>query len=455
MSYQEALLVLDQLEQMGTKRKPKLALLEAKKDNEDLQTMFLRAYDWEETFGLRVKFFKLDDVISQRTKPLFGSAAKDTTSPWNAFNLLLNKYRDRLLTGKAAKDAWGQLALRLSDRERVWFSRIINRDLKIGIDRTTIEKVWPDLIRPFGVQLAREVIDKDGVNVMDSIPNEKDPWMQWPVLLEPKLDGMRVVIEYDPKGPTCTAFSREGHVLPYVQDIMDSLAEYLVQHLDEPFWIDTEAFYKDWNTTLSLVKKEEISAEERSKLVFHCFDMPHTLKLDERPLRVRRLMLFLLFKQTAKRKETFAGHPNFAVLTNAKAENMEELFVVYNKQLDDGHEGCMVKFLESPYRAKRTNAWLKLKPTITVDAEIVGFEAGDVATKNEHRLGAFVVRRGDTGEVCRVGGGFSDAKRDEFWQNRDELLGKIIEFKEQGARGSVAKASFPRFVRLRLDREKL
>ena len=45
-----------------------------------------------------------------------------------------------------------------------------------------------------------------------------------------------------------------------------------------------------------------------------------------------------------------------------------------------------------------------------------------------------------------------DKQRRELWAKREELVGMVAEFKMQKDEQSIAKARFPRFVRLRADR---
>ena len=118
----------------------------------------------------------------------------------------------------------------------------------------------------------------------------------------------------------------------------------------------------------------------------------------------------------------------------------------------EGYEGIMIKDLDAPYECKRTKSWLKWKPTITVDLTISDFEEG--TGRNSGRLGAIVCEGVDDERNIRVnvGSGFSDTNRDEYWNNRDRLLGCVVEVQAdavtQNQDGSYS-LRFPRFVRFR------
>jgi DNA ligase-1 len=120
--------------------------------------------------------------------------------------------------------------------------------------------------------------------------------------------------------------------------------------------------------------------------------------------------------------------------------------------VEQGYEGIMIKNLDAPYICKRSDSWMKWKPTITVDLTIVGFEEG--TGRNVGRLGAIIYEGIDNERNIRVnvGTGYSDKDRDEFWTARDRLLGVIGEVEAdavtQNQDGSYS-LRFPRHKRFR------
>ena len=118
----------------------------------------------------------------------------------------------------------------------------------------------------------------------------------------------------------------------------------------------------------------------------------------------------------------------------------------------DGFEGIMIKDLSAPYECKRSSFWMKWKPTITVDLNIVGFEEG--TGRNASRLGAIVCEGVDNDRNIRVnvGSGLSDSDRDEYWASRDQLLGHVVEVEADAVtqnQDGTYSLRFPRFVRFR------
>ena len=117
-----------------------------------------------------------------------------------------------------------------------------------------------------------------------------------------------------------------------------------------------------------------------------------------------------------------------------------------------GLEGIMIKSWDAPYECKRSSFWMKWKPVMTVDLNIVGFEEG--TGRNAGRLGAIICEGTDNDRDIRVnvGSGLSDADRDEYWHSRDDLVGRVIEVAADAVtqnQDGTYSLRFPRFVRFR------
>ena len=81
------------------------------------------------------------------------------------------------------------------------------------------------------------------------------------------------------------------------------------------------------------------------------------------------------------------------------------------------------------WKNKRHSGILKIKKFLNADCEIIGYEEG--TGRLEGKLGAFVIDY--KGNKVNVGSGYTDDERIEFWENKDDYIGRILQvkFKEE------------------------
>ena len=129
----------------------------------------------------------LDPMITFGLKQI--PEKKDEDGPglnWNDFNVVVERLRNRDLTGNAARDAVDALIKQATEKEwNGWYRRILIKDLRCGTSEKTINKVvekkYADYAIPvFGCQLAH-----DSANHESKVSGKK--------LIEVKLDGVRVI----------------------------------------------------------------------------------------------------------------------------------------------------------------------------------------------------------------------------------------------------------------------
>ena len=119
---------------------------------------------------------------------------------------------------------------------------------------------------------------------------------------------------------------------------------------------------------------------------------------------------------------------------------------------DNNFEGILIKDLNAYYTSGYGNAWLKWKPTLTVDLKVVSVQRG--TGRNANRMGSLLCEGIDAGRQIRVsvGSGFSDDFRDESWADKNFVIGKIVEIKCDSVsknQNGTYSLRFPRFLRFR------
>ncbi len=419
--------ILEELEAAGNGRNKKMEILKKYKTDKDIQKVLVMAYDTTRTYGVTT-----DEVTATPLESYSSNQA------WSEFQKLLDKLAARKLTGDAAKDA---VAFALKERpldERKWYTRIINRDLQIGMTSNTANKVWKGLIFNFKTMAANEAkMDK----------------LKFPYLVDPKMDGMRMVFFiYDDHE---MIMSRGGKEYPQLSFIAEELRRGYGTGV-----YDGEMLAANWNETIHLVKKsvEKMSDEDKVKrekeLFFHCFDyLPIECANSmewKKPLVERRVIL-LKKDEEAKKKDLLKalGRTNVKIVPQFVINNEDELNDLYEKFLEQGFEGAMLKDPKGPYVPKRKDYWLKLKPMKTIDGEITEVVMG-TSPRTKGILGKFMILL-ENGETTGCGSGFTLAQRAEYWKKRKSLIGKWIEMKVQDDPQKVAKARFPIFMKIRED----
>jgi DNA ligase-1 len=424
-----ALACLDLVEACGRSISEKQRLLSAHSNNPALRNVFLLTYDWSHTFG----FLPTDSQLVSTNTNSGGPASR-----WKEFKSILDALSTRKLTGNAAKTRVLKFLRSVSKTEAKWYVRILARDLRIGVNVKTIAKVWPGLLNTYQVQLAK--------TYPDTHPT------QFPVAVEPKLDGYRFTIVVE--DGRAAALSRNGREYANLAFLA---AQFATVCRNGVFDGEVKAD-SGWNNTSKLLRTVILThkqVEEINKIKFWVFDY---IPLKDFKAGVSSLT-------DAQRRERLKGYcgridklgyKNVVLVPRLVAKDQGDLEALLGEYVSRGFEGIMIKDPDAKYevalhRDGRTPYWLKYKPFEQVDATIVSLVPG--TGKNKNRLGAFIVRY-ENGDEARVGTGFTDKQRDKYWEAGDDLIGKLVEIKRQRDVGdSVAIVRFPVFIRIRDARE--
>lgn len=333
-------------------------------------------------------------------------------------DLALNELATRKLSGNAAKDAVTRLMGTMDDRQQKWCHRILLRNLRVGIDNTC-NKVWPDLIKKFKVQLAEtlktEHEETVGIKILDAV--------SYPVRVEPKLDGLRCIAVKN--NGVVTMHTRNGNVL----ESLPTIAKMLAAAPYDNIVLDGEAKGVDWNESNSVMMSGKgKGSKDDTNMVYHVFD---SLPLQDWVSQKTEIPLSHRIGETALLLEQFPVDGPIRHVPGETVQTEASLMKFYSIAMNGGHEGIMLKDLTAPYRFKRSEAILKMKPVITFEGIIVGHYEGRVGTKHEGKFGGFYVALPNR-IITRLGGGFKDVDRAEFQLNGvDTYNGRIVEIEGQ------------------------
>lgn len=442
----QAFKTLARLENAGNERNRKLALLENTKNNSALKWFFKATYDWKTTYGVRspTNSWSEEEVYPKE---------KEAFRNWQLFCGILKALSNRVLTGNKAVSKVSSFFKSISDLEVKWYSRVLDRDLEIGVAFGTFGKVWEDLDNEFRVAKG---------NTYDG--SQK---IHFPVRAEYKADGARcLIIVQDGIG---SAFSSGGHeYTSRLQHLVKPLLQFGDAIYDGELlatWSasDEEEFDSQWGKTQSMLKtgtnkktgfdadslSEDWNEKVERELLLRIFDRANLSALsashnftDPMPWKKRDLKIAQILAKLKQAKVSVIKR-----IPGKMCMNKKELDDFYKEAQEAGYEGIMIKDVNAGYYNWRTDAMLKRKEVITHDYKIVGYFPGQ--GRHSGRLGALVFDNNGTKVKC--GGGFSDKQRDELWEMRDELVkdGWWIEVKFQKDPREVAKNRFPVCVRVR------
>jgi DNA ligase-1 len=351
----------------------------------------------------------------------------------------------RDLTGNDAIAAVNYLRLNAGEQEwNQWYRRILIKDLRCGVSERTVNPIVKSINEKFIIPVFTCQLAHDGANHESKVSGEK--------LIEVKLDGVRVITVVYPTGAV-DQYSRNGKELVNFPHIKKQIAKHAI-FFQEPMVLDGEIMSASFQDLMRQVHRK--SDVEAGDAVLNLFDIL-TLKdfqqgISQTTQTDRSAWLQSWFTPLAEHM------PNVSVLGQELVDlNTEQGLARFSKINSDavagGYEGIMIKDPKAVYECKRSVAWLKQKPFIEVSLTVVGTEEG--TGRNAGKLGALIVEGEDDGKFIRtnVGSGLTDSNRGEFWNDRDSLIGGIIEVRADAITksqdGEFYSLRFPRFLRFR------
>jgi len=314
------------------------------------------------------------------------------------------------------------------------FDTIVTKNVQLGIDSKTINKVIPGLIPEFNVQLSNKYFDKPEV-----VEGKK-------FAITTKIDGSRIIAMKD--DGKVSFWTRQGQKYEGLVDLEEELKSMTFDNfiLDGEIVAinsDKENTYKN---TMKLSRTKELEKHGLKMLVFDYMPIAN-FKVQKCPMsyETRRAALSFMFESAIK-YEYFELLPLLYV-----GKDTAMITKILDEQVANGEEGIMINILDAPYEFKRSNNLLKCKKFQDTELKVIGFEEG--TNKLAGTLGAFVCKYKDN-EV-RVGSGLSDEDRAYFWANRDKFLGKFITVKyfetSVDSKTGLESLRFPIYMRVRED----
>lgn len=395
--------------------KAKLELLESQKENELLKDLLKFALDPYIRTGIGQS--KLNKKIDQ-------TGIKDY-----AFVEGVIEYLKQNNTGKDKDIAQVQNFIDHQDPEyrEIW-EMIFTKSLNIGISEKTVNKVWPDLIPSFGIQLAHRLED-----YMDFLEGKL-------IFLTEKLDGNRCFAQV--KDHVCTFYARSGRIIEGLDEVGNELSRLT------DGWYDGELIADSFQETQSMARRKG----KKKDLVFNIFDYLLEGEVQDQKCihnyRQRRLLLNRIFMGIESWK-----HVKLVPVIAEGIYDYNWVMEILDDYTSRGSEGIMIN-LDKPYEFKRTENLIKVKKMYTQDLRVIRIEEGQ--GQNQNKLGNVIVDY--KGYEVGVGSGFKKEEREYYWEHPEEIIGKVIEvkaFEETTNQEGELSLRFPVFIRIRNDKDEV
>jgi DNA ligase 1 len=366
-------------------------------------------------------------------------------NPWPKFWAMLEGLRTRTLTGHNAKTVIEFMSEQFDSIE--WNNlcrRVIIKDLRCGITERTLNKVLGNTewrIPVFECQLAT-----DSEKHLGKMIGKKR--------IEQKLDGVRVLAVLTRN--TTNLYSRNGKPFenfPHIIEQLDAIKSKLIGvTYKKGIVLDGEIIGESFQALMKQAQRK--SDVETTDMVYSVFDI---ITMDDFERGYWNAQQHKRLATLEENRGVFDSTDCVRIMDGIEvdldtAEGHDVMRRYATDAVGAGFEGIMIKDMDAPYECRRSTFWMKWKPTITVDLNIVGFEEG--TGRNAGRLGAIICEGVDNDRAIRVnvGSGLSDANRDEYWSARNELLGDVIEVEADAVtqnQDGTYSLRFPRFIRFR------
>jgi hypothetical protein len=413
----------------NTSRNFKIEQLNAQSDNETLREVVRLALDPFTQFY-------------QRKIPQY-TTDKHQTSLENALGALYD-LSSRTVTGNAAIEYLRMLLSSLSPDDAKVIERIIQKDLKCGVDVSTANKVWSHLIPEYPCMLCSPFEQK----LVDKI--------KFPAYAQMKMDGMR--FNAIVRGGKVEFRSRNGKEILLLGNLEEEFAA-LAGSIDCVF--DGELLVMDeltgqfadrqtGNGILNKANKGTISPEEASKVHASVWDLIPYVMFETghcaTPYSKRFSTLeAIVNKQSAKDKKIWT-------VSSTIVETLEQAQEIFQDYLASGYEGIILKDGSGEWEDKRSKTQIKFKGELECDLKIVAVEEGK--GKAVGMLGAIICESSDGVVKVNVGSGFTDAHRKQYW--KENLIDKIVAVKYNSRiKNKTGEESLflPVFIELRDDKD--
>lgn len=365
----------------------------------------------------------------------------------------LDRISSRQVTGNDALHFLRSVLSQVSKEDASIIRRIVAKDLRCGVGISTVNEAWgKNFIPKFDVMLCTQYKEKAVAK------------LEWPTIVQEKMDGMRVNFIVNQQGVDVRGRSgKEIHIGDlFSKELRNFLYMYQLDDKKE-YVIDGELLVKTKDGSFLSRKKANgilnkaihgtISDEEKNDIYAIIWDIVPKSAFTEgaySPGYIDRITYLNLREQ--KMKESYPDLRRVSVIESRVCESMDNVLEFYTEVITRKGEGVIIKNQNSGWKNKRVNHQIKMK--IENECELLIKEVVGGEGRLRGKLGSFLCESKDGELSVNVGTGFSDTQREEFFS--ENMVGQVVtvKFNEVISSKKADKKSLflPVFIEHRLDK---
>ena len=361
----------------------------------------------------------------------------------------LKTLSSRQKTGNEAIEFLADLLSNLDSDDAKILECVIQKDPDCGVQASTVNKVWEDLIHEYPCMLASAYDEK----LIDKV--------KFPALVQLKMDGMRFNAIVDANNKSVEYRSRNGKEVAVNNDSLDAAFLEMAKNIGmanvvfdgELVVVDEKGKLLDRKTgngILNKAVKGTISDDERAQVRATIWDVIPLQYFREGKCDVdyetRLGTVVVAIDNLTENKNLIS------VVETTIAKDLAEAQKIFETYHAAGQEGIILKTRDGIWEDKRAKHQIKFKGELECDLLCVDWEEG--TGKNKGKLGALVLQSSDGKINVSVGTGLTDEMRSTLTPKK--VKGKIVTVKYNARISSKNKGEdslfLPVFLEIREDK---
>lgn len=406
----------------------KMGVLRKYQDNELLKKVLKMAYDKVTfTFGITMKNISYKPELNYA-----GPWPEKIVTLKQALDYIEQNFVTRKFTGNEAKYELTFTLESLQKDDAKVLEGIINRDLRINMGRTQINKVFKNLIVKPPYMRCGIYSDKTSKKI------------SYPAFCQIKLDGTYRAVTVDNGEVTINTRSGETSNFPLLEKVFQTYPDgvYIGEML-----IDGITNRAESN---GLINSDH---PPHDKVYIVLWDF---ITLDEysRPKDKKNKTLYKK-RYEALRAIVSEDDGKVHLVESVVVRSAKHALGYVSTWMKEGFEGGILKDPNNIFIDHTSPTQLKLKLEIDADVRITGFIEGTPGTKRAKTFGAITFETDDH-KVKGSTSGFTDIQLEDFNSRREDLIGKVmaVQFNDitKGRDNDYYALSHPRFIEVRNDK---